>query len=937
MDSISRIAPPRRSVPAKWLCALLLPLACGHASAAYPEDYDVVVYGGTSGGVTAAVQAAKMGKKVALVSPTKHLGGLSSSGLGWTDLGKVEILGGLSREFYHRVYLDYRYPTIPGRTWDAVKNMSGQGTAAFNQTLEIASIFEPHVAEQIFNGFIAENNIPVFTGLLDLQNGVVMDGARITALKLEDGRVFRGKMFIDAGYEGDVLAGAAVSWTVGREANSVYGETISGVQSSGGNQVSVSVSAYQTPGNPASGLLPGINPGIAANGTGDHRLQAYCYRMCLTSTNVTGKKQMITQPPGYKAADFELVIRAVEAGQTTFFKLDGMPFSKTDSNNSTGISTDYIGMNYGDDWNWATLNHQQRDALAKKHEYWQRGLIWTLQNNSRVKAKVGVSGLYSTWGLPTDEFADNGNWPYQLYVREARRMVSDYVMTQKNCNGSTKAPDSVGMAAYTMDSHHVQRYNNGGLVKNEGDVQAGTPSPYPVSYRSIIPKVGQCENLLVPWCLSSSHMAFGSIRMEPVFMTLGQSAATAAVIAINDNTSVQAVPYEKLAAKLRADGQVLRLGGEDTSVNGVVVDNNDPGATVLGGWTPSTATAGYYGDNYLVDDASGGGTKSVRFTPTLPAAGMYEVSLRWAALANRATNVPVKIFHRDGVFETIVNQEQNGGVWNVLGSFYFEIGTAGSLLIQNTATNEYVVADAAQWTIPGGPASIVQVMSFVPEAIRGSATPGEFVFTRSGGLSTALTVNYAISGTAGAAEISPALTGSVVIPADTREVKLSPVALLGSVPLGTKTMQVTLSAAAGYLIGASSSATLTLKDEPFEAWRFSNFTSGQLSNSSISGPLADPDGNGVTNLMEFFNGGKAPALVSQGGNLYLKIRRNAEASGLKMAVWESSNLSSWTKTPELIMETPFQSNGASQDISIPLRSGSTFNEGAKFFQLRIEK
>ncbi len=938
MDPISGIVPaPRR---ARWLAALALSLACGGLSA-YPEDYDVIVYGGTSGGVTAAVQVAKMGRKVAIVSPTKHLGGLSSSGLGWTDLGDISILGGLSREFYHRVFVHYSGQA----NWETVRKMNGQGGAkvgdygtAFNPTYQTGSIFEPKVAEGIFNAFVAENNIPVFTGLLDLDGGVILEGNRITGIRLEDGRVFVAKMFIDAGYEGDLMAGAGVSWTIGREANSVYGETISGVQSNAGNQVRDNVDPYVVKGNPASGLLPGVNASIAANGTGDHRLQAYCYRMCLTNSTDPAKREMVPQPAGYNEADFELVIRAVEAGETNFFKTDRMPNAKTDSNNTGGISTDYIGMNYGDGWNWATLNHQQRDALARKHEYWQRGLIWTIQKHPRVLAKVGSAGLYSSWGLPKDEFTDNGYWPHQLYVREARRMVSDYVMTQKNCSRSVVAPDSVGMAAYTMDSHNVQRYNKGGMVKNEGDVQQGTAGPYPISYRSIIPKAGECGNLLVPWCLSSSHMAFGSIRMEPVFMALGQSAATAAVIAINDNVSVQQVPYEKLAMKLRADGQALRLGSEDATISGIVVDNNDAGAAFTGAWVSSTSVGGYNGSNYVVDNNSGDGTRSVRFTPQIPVSGVYEVTLRWTSDPNRANNVPVKIQHRDGVYETTVNQRLDSAKWNVLGSFHFEAGSAGSLFIQNAGTNGYVIADAAQWTMPDGPTCIAQVIPSVPEAVRGSGIPGEFVFSRYGSTSSAVTVNYALSGTGAAGDVSPALTGSAVIPAGAREVRLTALAAAGSIPAGTKTLTLTLVPDAAYFVGASSSATLTVRDSPFDAWRSGRFTAGQLGDPAISGPLADPDGNGTGNLMEFFSGGgPAPFLLAQGGNLYLKVRRHRDAQGMKMRVWESADLSSWSATPELIMEVPLERSGDFQDISLPVRSGSTFNQGRRFFQLRIEK
>jgi hypothetical protein len=526
-------------------------------AAADPVPYDIVVYGGTSGGVIAAVQSAKSGKRVVLVSPTAQLGGLTTSGLGWTDLGKSSILGGLSREFYHRIYRHYQDDAAWNWQSRASYGNAGQGGPAFNSTLEIASVFEPKVAAAVFRRMIAEASVPVITGRLDLKNGVVTGGGKISRLRLEDGREFAGKIFIDASYEGDLLPGAGVSFTTGREANATHGETFSGIQAGRAtkNQLRDGIDPYLVAGDPASGLLPGVNADAGgADGTGDHRLQAYCFRMVLT--DVAANRVPVARPPGYAEADYELLFRSIEAGQTGgFYKLDLMPNRKTDSNNTGGISTDFIGMNHGADWDWTTLDHDQRLALAKRHENWQRGLIWTLQNHPRVP--LAIRKAHADWGLPADEFTDNGNWPHQLYVREARRMVSDHVMNQHHCAGTVVAPDSVGLAAYAMDSHNVQRHVKNGMVKNEGDVQMPVARPYPVSYRSLVPKDGECPNLLVPWSLSATHMAFGSIRMEPVFMILSQSAAIAASMAIDRGLAVQDVPYADLRPALVAAGQAL--------------------------------------------------------------------------------------------------------------------------------------------------------------------------------------------------------------------------------------------------------------------------------------------------------------------------------------------------------------------------------------------
>jgi hypothetical protein len=536
--------------------SMILPALLAANALAAPS-FDLVVYGGTSGGVAAAVQAARSGDSVVLISPTRHLGGLTSSGLGWTDLGDSSILGGISREFYHRIYTHYQ--DAASWNWQTKKSYEnlGQGGPAFDHGRKIASVFEPKVAERIFDELIRNAKVPVIHGRLDLEDGVVMKDGRILRIRLEDDREFSGSMFIDASYEGDLLPGAGVTFTVGREANDTYGERCNGVQTARAlkNQLPDGIDPYIKAGDPASGLLPGVEAGPAGpDGSADKAFQAFCYRMVLT--DVPENRVAIEKPPGYRELDYKLVFRAIAAGQTEdFFKLDLMPNRKTDSNNTGGISTDLIGGNHGPGWDWTTLDHKQRDELAKQHENWQRGLVWTLQNHPRVPESIRAS--YAPWGLPADEFTDNGHWPWQLYVREARRMVSDFVMTERHCEGGSAVLDPVGLAAYTMDSHHVRRQVIDGMVKNEGDVQMKVPAPYGISYRSIIPRRGECGNLLVPWSLSASHIAFGSIRMEPVFMSLAQSAAIAAREARLTGTTVQELPYKKLRAALLDAGIVL--------------------------------------------------------------------------------------------------------------------------------------------------------------------------------------------------------------------------------------------------------------------------------------------------------------------------------------------------------------------------------------------
>ena len=536
---------------------LLLALSIGLASAKEPLKADVVVYGDASGGVISAVQVARMGKSVILVSQYGHLGGLTSSGLGFTDIGNDQILGGLAKEFYHRLYLHYQKPEAwTHESREAFPNR-GQGVPALNPKTELASTFEPKVAEKVFNEMAREAGVQIIKGRIDLKQGTTKSGQRIKVLHLEDGRARAARVFIDASYEGDLLAQAGVSFVVGRESNDTYQEQGNGnTGPSEKNQVVDGVDPYVVKGDPNSGLLPGVNANQGgAKGQGDHRLQAYCYRMVLT--DVPDNRLPIPKPASYNAKDYEILFREIEAGRKgRFFTTDLVPNRKTDANNTGGMSGDWIGGNYGDDWSWATLNHQEREALAAKHRDYQLGLVWTLQHHPRIPETIRKESL--RWGLSRDEFTDHGNWPYNLYVREARRMKSDFVMTERHCRNKIPVPEPVGMGAYNLDSHNTQRFVFKGMVKNEGDIQSYLyGKAYGISYRALVPPAEECDNLLVPWALSASHIAFGSIRMEPVFMILGQSSATAACLAIDEDLPVQKIPYEKLRNRLLEDDQRL--------------------------------------------------------------------------------------------------------------------------------------------------------------------------------------------------------------------------------------------------------------------------------------------------------------------------------------------------------------------------------------------
>jgi hypothetical protein len=539
----------RRARFAIWLlCCLVPPTAQGATPPAEKVVYDIVVYGGTTAGVAAAVQGARLGKSVVLIEPGRHVGGMTSGGLGATDIGNKGAIGGIAREFYRRVAKFYAADSA----WKYEAREAYQSKRQQPQD-DTMWTFEPHVAEAIFRQLLAEAKAPVrFGQRLNLKSGVRLEGRRIVSITMESGETYAGRVFIDATYEGDLLAKAGVQYRVGREANSEFSETLDGVQlGSKSHQFHVAVDPYLTPGNPASGLLAGIHPGgPGEQGAGDRRVQAYNFRMCLT--DVPENRLPFPKPAGYDPLLYELSLRTIRAGQW-----DGlgnpvmMPNRKTDTNNNGAFSTDDIGMNYDyPDGDYAT-----RDKIFREHVAYQLGWMWFLANDPRVPKSIHRAA--NTWGLAKDEFIDTDHWPSQLYIREARRMRGEYVMTQANCQGRVKVADPIGLAAYGMDSHNTQRYVREGRVLNEGDVQVHGFSPYGISYRAIVPKAKECTNLLAPVCLSATHIAYGSIRMEPVFMVLGQSAATAASQAIDAGVPVQQVAYATLRKQLETDRQKL--------------------------------------------------------------------------------------------------------------------------------------------------------------------------------------------------------------------------------------------------------------------------------------------------------------------------------------------------------------------------------------------
>ncbi len=654
------------------------------------ETADVCIYGGTAAGVIAAVATARLGRSAIVIEPGEHLGGLTSGGLGQTDIGNKGAIGGISREFYRRVrdHYAHRYGIASPQYADC--------TGGFR--------FEPHVAENILNQMLAESGARAVlrTRLVRAKRR----GNRIVELLGSTGVVFRAAVFVDAGYEGDLMAAAGVRYTVGREANQRYGETLNGVQfGQGKHNFTRQVDPYVVPGNPGSGLLPGITAYDGApNGSADHRVQAYCYRMCLTRA---ADRIPFPKPADYDPARYELYGRYLHAGVFEIFgNSQPMPNGKTDTNNHGAIATDNIGRNYA----YPDGDQVTRERIIRDHISYQQGLMWFLCNDPRVPE--GVRSTVSQWGLARDEFQDTGGWPHQLYVREARRMVSDTVMTEHHCRGARTVPDSIGLAAYGMDSHHVQRVVKDGQIINEGDVQVGGFSPYPISYRSIHPVVAECVNLLVPVCLSASHIAYGSIRMEPVFMVLGQSAATAAVMAIERGCTIQQVPVGELQERLRLGGQILQWSAprvavlDPTRLRGLVLDDRD--AVREGEWPESTrGSERRVGTGYVHDGNVGKGEKSARWTVRVPAAGEYEIYLVHVPNENRATNVPVEL--RSGSAPAMVvrvNQRSAfGDGFSPLGRVKLSPDVPLLVTVRTAGTDGFVVLDGLQVVpvgVPGG-------------------------------------------------------------------------------------------------------------------------------------------------------------------------------------------------------------------------------------------
>lgn len=643
-----------------FLAAILLFTSCKENS----TTYDVCVYGGTASGVIAAYSASKMGKKVILIEPGQYLGGMTTGGLGATDIGNKFAISGLARKFYRDL---------------------GDYYGKFEKWT-----FAPTPAFELMDRYIAEADIDVIYNKRIILSTVVHK--QIRSITLEDALVpdhtphmkVSAKQFIDCTYEGDLMAQSGVSYFTGRESNDTFNETLNGVQQFTGHQFPDGVDPYIIEGDSLSGYCWGLSDNqLESIGTGDKSIQAYNFRLCWTrdSNNMVP----FTRPESYDSTKYELLARAIKVSGSTdisnylLIKKVTDADDKYDVNNRGAFSTDMIGMNY----EYPEGDYETRERIWREHEEYTKGLLYFLTHDVRVPEVL--RNEISQYGWARDEYVDNDYFPTQLYVREARRLNGEYIMTQNNCQGVEFVEDGIGMAAYGMDSHNCQRLVVNGMVKNEGDVQFHGFLPYHISYKSITPKREECTNLLVPVCVSSSHIAFGSIRMEPVFMVLGQSAGVAAAMAIDQNKSVQEIDVKKLRTLLKNDPYL------DGSIPEILVDEGEiDKINRSGGWAKNYG--GYKHSHMLTFNTQH--DMYFTFAPTVEETGVYDLYFFCTPNSSIASSFGLTIRHSNGMDTVYIKPKENLNSWAKVGVYHFTKGKSGSLTIDGSLSEGPIYADA---------------------------------------------------------------------------------------------------------------------------------------------------------------------------------------------------------------------------------------------------
>ncbi len=809
---------------------------------------DVVVYGDSPSALTAALELTDSGHDVLLTSPVPHIGGMIVEGLGHQDIdsrsGNGGPIGGLAAEFYLRIARAY----TPGTSTPRYR-------------------FESKVASAVINAWLEEKAVRQLRGrrLSEEPGAVTIEAGKITSFLLEDGTRVAGKIFIDGTVEGDLMAAAGVSYATGREGNAAYGENVGGIinPTTQDQYNSISIDPWLIPGSPASGVIPGVqNESMGVHGTADDSAMAYCLRLPLTKN--PANKIPISAPPGYNASHYELYRRFFAAGGTNDW-LDG-PGNIDPSTTTTlfdlGSWHNLCGNLYGRNHAYPDGSYAVRQQIYAEHKNFTQGLIYWLSNDPAVPA--AIRNEWRRWGLPADEFTDNGGWPRRLYVRCARRLISDYVITEADVRrqpiGSivprSAVSDPIGIAWWPIDLHNARTIIRNGVVHNEGAyIDYANYRPFGIPYRAIIPRRGECTNLLVPSALSSSYAGYGAVRLEWTFMVLGQSAGTAAALALDGNLAVQDVPYPALRTLLLARKQKPAPATTETGGLEVIVDNTDAaGVALTGQWTVSTTLPGFHGVNYLHDGNTGKGSKTIRFTPTLSRTASYAVYTRWSADSARAVNVPVTVTHAGGNASFTINQQQNGNQWNLLGTWDFNSGNTGSVVIGTAGTSGFVIADAVRFVESS---SVPVVTMAASPALTEEPGPrrARFVLHRDGPLVQPLRVRLSFAGTALPGADYNALPDTVVFPAGAATVPLEVIPKNDDVLEGSETVVATVISGPGYRTApAEGAATIRIQDAPFDRWLFDSFTPADIASPDRTGIGDDPDRDGSSNMMEFLFG-----------------------------------------------------------------------------------
>ncbi|SOD12521.1 FAD-dependent oxidoreductase [Pedobacter xixiisoli] len=654
------------------LSLFLVVLYASFLSKPKENEYDVVVYGGTSSGVIAAYAAAKEGLSVVILEPNKHLGGLTTSGLGHVDIGNHETVGGYAMEFLKRVGVHY-------------------GMKRFCTEMESSA------AEKVFLEMTKEAGVTVFyQSRLREKNGVVKKNNKIEKVSLENGKTYTAKVFIDATYEGDLMAGAKIPYTVGRESNKKYGESSAGIQKYSQSGVLSNARLEEIKELSATFPLDYIFANKAEKGSADNKVQAYTYRLSLS----TDKNNQVpfTKPKNYHPKRYhDNLVRIYKSKLIQFDKVVTvypMPNNKTDINHLDVINAS---------WNYPDGSYKERDYIANYHKEYEQGYLYFLANDENVPEALRKDA--SRYGYSKDEFADNGNWPYLLYVREGRRMLGNYVMVQQDAWSNINKVDGIGMGSYFMDCHTVQQIiTPDGRAMQEGEMEHAPFRPYEISYNSLVPKISDCENLFVTVCMSASHTIYGSLRMEPVFMITGQAAGVAAAMAVNTKKAVQQIDIPQLREKLLAQKQILSHQTKPgffitkESTQGYVMDDTD--AVVKGTWLHSISSAPFLMYNYQFVAQTPKETASAVYQPKLPEDGNYEVQLMYSADTNRSKKARIVITDDEGEKEVWVDMSKKNTAanpWHSLGEFKFSKQKQPKVTISNKGDGGIVVADGLRF------------------------------------------------------------------------------------------------------------------------------------------------------------------------------------------------------------------------------------------------